>query len=252
MNIVHHRFSHSLLAQLARFRERQERFLRLLKDHPTGVRVSVRSKDPEMDLKRDYRTRFLKSLGASFLFMVVTVLLYPEHIPTVVLNEPPIDVVQWAQIPETSQAHRPPPPPRPSVPIEVEGEEVPEDVTIETTELDLDALPLDLRLKGPIAKGPPSDAPMDEFDIEYKPHPIRIVAPEYPRAAHKAKQEGTVMVRVLVDKKGRVEKAEVLSGPEVFRHNAIAAARQFRFRPGKHEGQKRKVWMVMPIGFSLK
>lgn len=205
-----------------------------------------------MDLKRDYRTRFLKSLGASFLFTVVTVLLYPEHIPTVVLNEPQIDVVQWAQIPETSQAHRPPPPPRPSVPIEVEGEEVPEDVTIETTELDLDALPLDLRLKGPIAKGPPSDAPMDEFDIEYKPHPIRIVAPEYPRAAHKAKKEGTVMVRVLVDKKGRVEKAEVLSGPEVFRHNAIAAARQFRFRPGKHEGQKRKVWMVMPIGFSLK
>ncbi|MDE2998710.1 MAG: energy transducer TonB [Gemmatimonadota bacterium] len=252
MNIVHHRFSHSLLAQLARFRERQERFLRLLKDHPTGIRVAVRSKNPEADLKRDYGTRFLKSLGGSFLFMLVTVLVYPEHIPTVVLNESRIDVVQWAQIPETSQAKRPPPPPRPAVPIEVEGEEIPEDITIETTELNLDALPLDLRLRGPIATGPPSDAPMDEFDIEYKPHPIRIVAPEYPRQAHKQKLEGTVKVRVLVDKRGLVEKVEVVSGPEIFRNNAIAAARQFRFRPGKHEGEKRKVWMVMPIGFSLK
>ena len=184
--------------------------------------------------------------------MLVTVLIYPEHIPTVVLNEPLVDVVQWAQIPETSQAKRPPPPPRPAVPIEVEGEEIPEDITIETTELDLDALPLDLRLRGPIATGPPSDAPMDEFDIEYKPHPIRIVAPEYPPAATKKKLEGTVKVRVLVNKRGRVEKVEVVSGPEVFRSNAIAAARQFRFRPGKHEGEKRKVWMVMPIGFSLK
>jgi len=226
--------------------------VRLLKDHPTGVRVSVRSKNPDVDLKRDYGTRFLKSLGASFLFMLFTVLIYPEHIPTVVLNDPQIDVVQWAQIPETSQAKRPPPPPRPAVPIEVEGEEIPEDITIETTELDLDSLPLDLRLRGPIAAGPPSDAPMDEFDIEYKPHPIRIVAPEYPRQAHKQKLEGTVKVRVLVDKRGRVEKVEVVSGPEIFRNNAMAAARQFRFRPGKHEGQKRKVWMVMPIGFSLK
>ena len=252
MNIVHHRFSHSLLAQLARFRERQERFLRLLKDHPTGVRVSVRTRNPDVDLKRDYGVRFLKSLGASFLCLLVTVLVYPEHIPTVVLNAPPMDVVQWAQIPETSQARRPPPPPRPSVPIEADADVVPEDVTIETTELDLDALPLDLRLRGPIATGPPSDAPMDEFDIEYKPHPIRIVAPEYPPRAHKQKLQGDVIVRVLVDKRGLVEKVEVVSGPEIFRNNAIAAARQFRFRPGKHEGQKRKVWMVMPIGFSLK
>ncbi len=205
-----------------------------------------------MDLKLTYRTRMLRSVGASFLLMLFTVLLYPEHVPTVVLNDPQIDVVQWAQIPETSQAQRPPPPPRPSVPIEVDGEEVPEDVTIETTELDLDTLPLDLRLKGPVAAGPPSDHPMDIFDIEYKPHPIRIVAPEYPREAHKAKQQGVVKVRVLVDKRGRVEKAEVISGPEIFRNNAIAAARQFRFRPGKHEGEIRKVWMVMPIGFHLK
>ncbi len=252
MNIVHHRFSHSLLAQLARFRERQGRFVRLLQDHPTGVRVSVRSKNPDIDLKLDYRDRFLKSVGASFLFILLAVLIYPEHVPTVVLNDPQIDVVHWAQIPETSQAHRPPPPPRPSVPIEVEGEEVPEDITIETTELDLDALPLDLRLRGPIATGPPSDAPMDVFDIEYKPHPIRIVAPEYPRDAHRKKLEGEVKVRVLVDKRGRVEKAEVISGPEIFRRYAIDAARQFRFRPGKHEGQKRKVWMIMPITFSLK
>jgi len=136
--------------------------------------------------------------------------------------------------------------------LAVEGEDVPEDVTIETTELDLDSMPLDLRLQGPIAMGPPSDDPLDISEIEYKPHPIRIVAPEYPRSAHKSKQEGEVRVRVLVDKKGNVEKVEVLSGPEIFREAAVEAARQFRFRPGRHEGERRKVWMIMPINFSLK
>ena len=48
-----------------------------------------------------------------------------------------------------------------------------------------------------------------------------------------------------------LEHAEVLHGPEVFREAALAAARQFRFRPGRHEGERRKVWMRMPITFKL-
>ena len=179
-------------------------------------------------------------------------LLYPEHHPTVYLRARPSHIIKVQNIPETSQQMRPPAPPRPSVPLAVEGEEVPDDVTIESTELDLDSVPVDLRIRGPVAMGPPSDEVMDGFDIEHKPHPIRIVTPEYPARARKAKEEGTVVVRVLVTKDGQVEKVEVMSGPEAFVAAAVAAARQFRFRPGRHEGVKRKVWMVMPIDFKLK
>ena len=128
---------------------------------------------------------------------------------------------------------------------------MPEDVTIETTELDFDSIPVDLRISGPVALGMPSDEPLDISEIEFKPHPIRITTPEYPRKAHKSKTEGSVVLRVLVDKKGLVETVEVLSGPEIFRPAAVEAARQFRFRPGRHEGERRKVWMVMPIEFKL-
>ena len=84
------------------------------------------------------------------------------------------------------------------------------------------------------------------------PYPIRIVTPEYPAEARRSRKEGRVMVRVLVDKAGNVEKVEILQGPEIFRKVAETAAWQFRFRPGKHEGERRKVWMIMPIEFLLK
>ena len=106
------------------------------------------------------------------------------------------------------------------------------------------------RLKGD--EGVPADEPMEEFDIEYKPHPTKIVTPEYPQKARKKKLTGTVVLRVLITREGQVEKVEVVSGDEVFIDAAVAAARQFRFRPGKHKGVKRKVWMEMPIDFRPK
>ena len=51
-------------------------------------------------------------------------------------------IIELEQIPETRQERRPPPPPRPVVPIPTDSEDIPDDVTIETTELDLfDDLP---------------------------------------------------------------------------------------------------------------
>ena len=251
MKIIHVRF-YSLLTLLAGSRERQEKFRRLLTDRQTGVRIRARIRNPEMDLKRSYGRRMVQSAASTLGLSIAFFLVFPEHHPSVVMGSPPTPVIHVSHIPETTQTQRPPPPPRPSVPLAVEGEDVPEDVTIETTELDLDSIPLDLRIRGPVAMGPPSDDPLDISEIEYKPHPIRIVAPEYPKSAHKSKQEGKVRVRVLVDKKGNVEKVEVMSGPKIFRDAALEAASQFRFRPGRHEGERRKVWMIMPINFSLK
>ena len=251
MKIIFHRFPHSLLSILAAQREEIARFRRLLHDTPTGIRVETREKNPDVDLKSGYRRSLTYASFASCLLILVSFLTYPERHPTVMLGNAPVPIIQVEHIPQTSQT-RAPAPPRPVMPVAVEGDEVPEDVTIEMTELDFDSIPLDLRLKGPVAMGPPSDEPLDISEIEFKPHPIRITTPEYPREAHRQKIEGVVRVRVLVDKAGDVERVEVLSGPEVFRAAAVEAAEQFRFRPGRHEGERRKVWMLMPIEFRLR
>ena len=251
MNLLYIRFGNTLSALLAHARERQKRFHRLLQDQPTGIRVETRTKTWEADLKLGYKRRLAHASAASVLLLLAVYLLYPEHIPTVRLGAASPHVIRLQQIPETYQSPRAPAAPRPSVPLAVEGEEVPDDVTIESTELNLDSIPIAPGLGAPGAIGPPSDEPLDVSEIDYKPHPIRIVAPEYPESARKSKQEGEVRLRVLVGKDGQVETVEVLSGPDIFRNAAVAAAQQFRFRPGKHEGLRRKVWMLMPIEFKL-
>jgi len=252
MHFIHIRFGSSLSSALAHIRERHQRFRSLLADTPTGVRVTIRSKNPEFDLPSSYSRRLGQSAIGSAAFIFLSFFLYPENILTVGSRPPGSQTqVQIEYIPKTVQRARPPAAPRPVVPIAVDGEIVPEDVTIESTELDLDAVPIDLRLASAGNLGPPTDEPMMDTDIEFKPHPIRIVTPRYPSQAEKDKLEGVVVLRVLVDKAGRVEQAEVLHGPEIFREAALVAARQFRFRPGKHAGARRKVWMRMPITFKL-
>jgi len=251
MNLLYIRFGNTLSALLAHARDRQKRFQRLLQDQPTGMCVKTRTKALDADLKLGYKRRLARASAASVVWLLAVYLLYPEHIPTVRLGVASSPVIQVQHIPETFQSPRAPAAPRPSVPLAVEGEEVPDDVTIESTELNLDSIPIAPGLGAPGAIGPPSDEPLDISEIDYKPHPIRIVAPEYPESARKSKQEGEIKLRVLVGKNGQVETVEVISGPDIFRKAAVAAAWQFRFRPGKHEGLRRKVWMLMPIEFRL-
>ncbi len=251
MNFIHHRFSDSLLSILARSRERQKRFTRLLADRPTGVRIKVREKAADADLKRAYTQLMARSSAISSLFLAALFLLFSEFEPSVYLGTARTPFIQIQDIPETVQRFQPETP-RPAEPLAVEGEEIPEDVTIESTELDLDNVPVDLRMTGPMAMGPPVDEALDISEIEDKPKFVFWPLPEYPEAALKDKLEGVVNVRVLVGKDGRVEQVEVIGGTKLFFEAAVATARRYRFRPGKHEGEIRKVWMPMPIRFSLK
>lgn len=252
MNIVQARFGNTLSYMLYVARSKQRQFTRLQQDVPNDIRIETRSKTPDTDLHRGYWQKMGRASLLTLVVIVGTYVFYPEYHPTVSLIPKQRPVLEVSDIPETSQQKRAPSAPRPKVPLAVEGEEVPDDVTIETTELDLESFDLP---ELTMSAGPPgqiSDEPMDYLDIDYKPHPVRIVTPEYPELAKRKKITGRVTVKVLVDKAGNVEKTEVVSGPEIFRDAALKAAQQFRFRPGKHEGERRKVWMVMPIDFDLK
>ncbi|MDI1342909.1 MAG: energy transducer TonB, partial [Pseudolabrys sp.] len=66
-------------------------------------------------------------------------------------------------------------------------------------------------------------------------------------------QEGTVMVRVLVDIAGRPAQVslQASSGHAPLDESALAAVRDARFRPYTEAGQGQAVWVLIPIRFKL-
>jgi TonB family protein len=75
--------------------------------------------------------------------------------------------------------------------------------------------------------------------------------PAYPPDAKAAGAQGTVTVRIVVDEAGRVVEAEAVSGHELLRDAAVAAARKARFSPTLLQGQPVKVSGVITYNFVL-
>ncbi len=135
---------------------------------------------------------------------------------------------------------------RPSVPIESEDEDL-EDVTIEETDLE--------SFEAWDAPPPPPEGPRVKF-IPYDdpPRPLTPIRPKYPEIAQEAGIEGTVIVQVFVDKKGRVKETIILKGiPNTgLDEAAIAAIRKTRFEPAKQRKRPVGVWISIPVNFRLK
>ena len=219
----------------------------------------IRGKRPDADLRRNYNKSLWISVGGSTLLNGLLIFFYPTHGPDALTQpEKPI-LIQLEQIPETRQERRPPPPPRPVVPIATDDPDLPDDITIESTDLDLN---LDDLLPPP---------PLEEFEeeieleaeeevvdiwkVEEEPRPIGGIEkqpkPKYPEIAQKAGIEGRVFVKVLVGKDGKVEQAGVISGPEVFHEVARAAAMQWTFSPAIQNDKPVRVWVSLPFVFKL-
>ncbi len=60
---------------------------------------------------------------------------------------------------------------------------------------------------------------------------IKSVNPAYPQGASKKHIEGTVTVRIVVDKNGNVSDAKALNGPPELSRSAVEAAKQYQFEP---------------------
>ena len=134
MNLVQIRFGNTLSGQIYQARQAQREFQKRLSAQPCDVQIETRTKTPSADLKLPYWPNMMRASLLNLILFIAVVLLYPEYHPTVHLTQSAPQVLR-VDIPETSQQKRPPPPPRPQVPLAVEGDEVPEDVTIESTEL---------------------------------------------------------------------------------------------------------------------
>jgi len=98
------------------------------------------------------------------------------------------------------------------------------------------------------------DAPPEDFvPYEEAPKAITQVQPSYPEIAMKAGMEGTVYVKIWVDKEGKPKKATVLkSDAEIFNDPAIQAAMKWVFSPAMMNNGPVAVNVTIPFRFKLK
>jgi len=108
-----------------------------------------------------------------------------------------------------------------------------------------DSLVVDLGLEG-------TPAPDDFIAVESEPVRISIDAPVYPEVAQAAGVEGTVLMRVLVGKDGRVKDAIYIDGPEALKEAADDCARTAVFKPALMDNRPVEVWVNMPVTFRLR
>ena len=179
--------------------------------------------------------------------LIVTFLSFPRIVSTVELDEEIQIIIEQIDIPQTEQFDRPPAPARPSVPVEAESEDIADDVTLEEFTLDeFDAWD---------APPPPPEGPRVKF-IPYDdpPVPLRPIKPKYPEIAQEAGIEGTVVVQVFVDERGRVKETVILKGiPNTgLDEAATQAIRLVRFKPARQRERAVGVWISIPVNFRLK
>jgi TonB family protein len=79
---------------------------------------------------------------------------------------------------------------------------------------------------------------------------IKRVTPTFPLAARNNREAGTVVVDITIDETGKVMKAKAVSGPLVFYSAAVAAAREWEFRPTLLGGLPTKVIASVTFNFT--
>ena len=77
--------------------------------------------------------------------------------------------------------------------------------------------------------------------------------PIYPEIALKAGMQGTVIVKISVDKEGKPTKATIVkTDADIFIDSAIQAAMQWTFTPSIMNGEPTAVEITVPFYYKLK
>jgi protein TonB len=162
----------------------------------------------------------------------------------------------------------PPPPPEEAPPPEEEPE--PED---EPEELEEDnSLPpmslsqLEMALDGGVGSGIGDFSfgfnaasnlvdQIDVFDLsqlDKPPTPTMQIQPAYPAEMQRQKIEGTVVLVLVLDEKGRVKEVKVeRSSHPAFERSALDAARQWMFEPAMKDGKAVRARTRQPLRFGI-
>lgn len=143
------------------------------------------------------------------------------------------------------------------IPVPVPDAEVSPEQTIATQEeMSKQTAPVDLGAGGNSEKEIKIDEdeapPADYVPYEKAPEAVKQIQPKYPDLATRAGLEGTVWVKIWVDKEGKPKKAVVQkSDAEIFNQPATDAAMQWVFTPAMMKNGPVSVWVSIPFRFKL-
>ena len=201
-------------------------------------------------------------IGGYYLYQVLTA--EEEPVMTVRIMKytelgPPPSITQTEAAPQV-QVSVPVAKPTVGVPVPVPDAEVNPEQTIATqkelSEVQAPSLPTGDASGGQVAVQQDikieDEDPADFVPVEKQPVPVKQVQPEYPDLARRAGLEGTVWVKILVDKEGKAKKAVIMkSDAEAFNDVAIKAALQWVFTPAMMNNGPVAVWAAVPFRFKL-
>lgn len=195
----------------------------------------------DADNRVSYRLNIEKSFIAILVFFNVAFFITPEVKLAREVENPPEIVITVENIPLTRQAQVKPPPPKPTVPIPSDDESIPEDVTIEVT--DLPDIFFD-------------DGVPDFTGLRITPpKPIAWRFPEYPEDEKKKGVHGIVKLSLHIDNTGKVIEVIVLdntTNSSKCAEAAVEAAYGSRFFPAKENGEAVDTWISQPFRFDVK
>lgn len=102
--------------------------------------------------------------------------------------------------------------------------------------------------------GGAGSGPIPAAQVAHPPQLLRRVAPVYPQQARQRQIEGLVLLEAILDQEGRVERdVKVIESVPMLDREAIAAVRQWRFRPARNQaGRPLRVILEIPIRFVLR
>jgi len=210
-------------------------------------------KNPDVDLRLKYKKVIEFTLVLSLLFCIIMFQAFKKFERETVESGIEIQKIQAEEIPQTQQEKLPPPPSRPAIPIESESEDIPEDATIEETDIDFDEVP------------PPPPPPAEDDDqiqfIPYDepPNPVGGFAAiqkklKYPEIARKAGIEGKVIIYAKINTKGVVINTKVVKplGNSGCNEAAINAIKAVKWKPAMQRDKPVTVWVSVPVQFKLR
>ncbi len=204
-------------------------------------------KHPAVDLHKKYPRWVEGSFLAVLIGMCVMFWSFQRYQPQVTLATISDGPIITEVVPITEHPEKRLKPPQPRIPVASEDdEELPKDVDVDSVFARWETI----ENSGP----PPEEEPEPIFlihELSNKPTVLKKVTPHYPELAKKAKQEGTVVVKVLLNTKGEVEATEILKSHTLFDNAAVAAAKEFRFTPAKQRDRLVRVWVSIPFIFRL-
>ncbi|MFC1490515.1 energy transducer TonB [Candidatus Latescibacterota bacterium] len=192
-------------------------------------------------------------LFSAFLTAIIINISYTNNPRVVQKVERAPFVINMEKIPETNRSARPSAPSKPfldsGMPIEVDDDIMPEEISIEEPISDFDIAAESSQALPGAETGEPAST---NFSVsEEIPKKLNNIIPDYPEMAERAGVEGAVTLKVLVGVTGSVDSVEVEDGPKIFIESAIDAAKRTRFTPAKYNGEPVASWVYMPFRFML-